>query len=29
MALVVELVSPERIAYSGEAKMVICRTTDR
>ena len=27
MALEVELVSPERIAYSGEAKMVICRTT--
>lgn len=26
-ALEVELVSPERIAYSGEAKMVICRTT--
>lgn len=25
--LEVELVSPERIAYSGEAKMVICRTT--
>lgn len=27
MALEVELVSPERIAYSGEARMVICRTT--
>ncbi|MFZ4516870.1 MAG: ATP synthase F1 subunit epsilon [Microthrixaceae bacterium] len=27
MPLLVELVSPERIAYSGEAKMVICRTT--
>ena len=27
MPLHVELVSPERIAYSGEAKMVICRTT--
>lgn len=27
MALEVELVSPERIAYSGEASMVICRTT--
>ncbi len=27
MSLVVELVSPERVAYSGEAKMVICRTT--
>ena len=27
MPLDVELVSPERIAYSGEAKMVICRTT--
>jgi F-type H+-transporting ATPase subunit epsilon len=27
MPLTVELVSPERIAYSGEAKMVICRTT--
>lgn len=27
MALVVELVSPERVAYTGEAKMVICRTT--
>lgn len=26
MALEVELVSPERIAYSGEARMVICRT---
>lgn len=26
MALVVELVSPERVAYTGEAKMVICRT---
>ena len=27
MPLDVELVSPERIAYTGEAKMVICRTT--
>ena len=27
MALLVELVSPERVAYTGEAKMVICRTT--
>lgn len=27
MPLDVELVSPERIAYSGAAKMVICRTT--
>ena len=27
MALVVELVSPERVAFTGEAKMVICRTT--
>lgn len=27
MALVVELVSPEQVAYTGEAKMVICRTT--
>ena len=27
MALQVELVSPERIAFSGEAKMVIARTT--
>jgi F-type H+-transporting ATPase subunit epsilon len=27
MPLEVELVSPERIAYSGEAQMVICRTT--
>lgn len=26
MALEVELVSPERIAFSGEANMVICRT---
>ena len=26
MALHVELVSPERILYSGEAEMVICRT---
>jgi F-type H+-transporting ATPase subunit epsilon len=28
MALHVELVSPERIIYSGEAEMVIARTTD-
>jgi F-type H+-transporting ATPase subunit epsilon len=27
MPLIVELVSPERVAYSGEAKMVVCRTT--
>ncbi|MFZ4433155.1 MAG: ATP synthase F1 subunit epsilon [Microthrixaceae bacterium] len=27
MSLLVELVSPERVAYSGEARMVICRTT--
>lgn len=27
MALTVELVSPERIAFSGEAGMVVCRTT--
>lgn len=27
MALVVELVSPEQVAYTGEAKMLICRTT--
>ncbi len=27
MTLQVELVSPERVAYSGEAKMVIARTT--
>lgn len=26
MALHVELVSPERIVYSGEAEMVVCRT---
>ncbi|MGH9276562.1 MAG: ATP synthase F1 subunit epsilon [Acidimicrobiales bacterium] len=28
MTLQVELVSPERILYSGEADMVICRTID-
>ena len=28
MALQVELVSPERILYSGEAEMVVCRTPD-
>lgn len=28
MALAVELVSPERILWSGEAEMVIARTTD-
>jgi F-type H+-transporting ATPase subunit epsilon len=28
MALQVELVSPERILYSGEAEMVVCRTID-
>jgi F-type H+-transporting ATPase subunit epsilon len=27
VALQVELVSPERVLYSGEAEMVICRTT--
>jgi F-type H+-transporting ATPase subunit epsilon len=27
MSLLVELVSPERVAYSGTADMVICRTT--
>ncbi len=27
MSLLVELVSPERVAFSGEADMVICRTT--
>lgn len=27
MALTVELVSPEKIAFSGEATMVVCRTT--
>lgn len=27
MALAVELVSPERVAYTGSAEMVICRTT--
>ncbi len=27
MPLLVELVSPESVAYTGEAKMVICRTT--
>ena len=28
MALQVELVSPERILYSGEADMVVCRTIE-
>lgn len=28
MPLQVELVSPERILYSGEAEMVVCRTPD-
>ena len=28
MTLQVELVSPERILYSGEAEMVVCRTPD-
>lgn len=28
MALQVDLVSPERILYSGEADMVVCRTID-
>ncbi len=27
MPLTVELVSPERVAYTGQAEMVICRTT--
>lgn len=27
MSMTVELVSPERLAYEGEAEMVICRTT--
>jgi F-type H+-transporting ATPase subunit epsilon len=27
MPLAVELVSPERVAYSGEARTVVCRTT--
>lgn len=27
MPLQVELVSPERVAFSGEAEMVVCRTT--
>ena len=27
MSLSVELVSPERVAYSGESEMVVCRTT--
>lgn len=28
MSLHVELVSPERLAYSGDAKMVVCRVAD-
>jgi len=28
VTLNVEVVSPERVQYSGEARMVICRTTD-
>ena len=28
MTMAVELVSPERILWSGEADMVVCRTTD-
>ena len=28
MALAVELVSPEEIVYTGEAEMVVARTTD-
>jgi F-type H+-transporting ATPase subunit epsilon len=28
MPLLVELVSPERVAYTGEATMVICRTSE-
>ena len=28
MAMQVELVSPERILYSGEAEMLVCRTLD-
>lgn len=27
MALIVELVSPEQVAFTGEAEMVVCRTT--
>ncbi len=28
MALTVQLVSPERVLYEGDAEMVVCRTTD-
>ncbi len=28
MALVVQLVSPERVLFEGDAEMVVCRTTD-
>ena len=28
MALVAQLVSPERVLYEGDAEMVVCRTTD-
>jgi len=28
VAFVVQLVSPERVLYEGEAEMVVCRTTD-
>jgi F-type H+-transporting ATPase subunit epsilon len=28
MALVAQLVSPERVLYEGDADMVVCRTTD-
>ncbi len=28
MAMIVQLVSPERVLYEGEAEMVVCRTTD-
>ncbi len=28
MSLRVELVAPERVLYTGEADMVVCRTTD-
>lgn len=28
MTLSVEVVSPERVLYSGEARVVVCRTTD-
>ena len=28
MAMIAQLVSPERVLYEGEAEMVVCRTTD-